>query len=303
MVEATETGSGVPAALGGLHFSDRTALGSKVAPGTTIYGDDAIEVAVFAARAADGRPRAAAVVDGEVEALVVSAAATGRRILLTLVDVSKTGMIVPSLACAMELRRRFPAAVEILVDACQFRLAPTTLRAYLQHGFWVALTGSKFVSGPAFSGALLIPEAAVRRLSALPLRSALGAYCACSDWPRRWVVRRELADVQNFGLLLRWEAALAELRAFRLLPEGTVTAFLEAFAGAVDHRLTTDPAFQPLPVANLDRRPLVNVRTWDQTATIFPFLLRHIPSSGGSGTPLSREETARVYELLRKGCW
>jgi DeoR/GlpR family transcriptional regulator of sugar metabolism len=44
-------------------------------------------------RTADGAPRTAAAVDAEVEALVADAAATGRRVLLTLVDVSKTGLI------------------------------------------------------------------------------------------------------------------------------------------------------------------------------------------------------------------
>jgi hypothetical protein len=299
MIEATETGRGVPAALAGRHFSDCTALGSIVASNTAILGGGAIEVAAVASRAADGTPRAAALIDAEVEALVASAAMAGRRVLLNLIDVSKTGMIAPSLACALELRRRFPAAVDVMVDGCQFRLAPSTLRAYLQHGFWIALTGSKFVGGPAFSGALILPYAAARRLRTRHLPPALSAYSARADWPLGWTVRQALADVENFGLLLRWEAALAELRTFRSLSEAAITAFLEAFAGKVRQRLTTDPIFQLLPVPNLDRRPLVNVNSWDHTPTIFPFILRRAPSSQRLGAPLSRMETARVYELLR----
>jgi hypothetical protein len=298
MIEATETGSGVPAALAGRHFSDCTALGSIVASDTSILGGGAIEVAAVASRATDGTPRAAALIDAEVKALVASAAMAGRRVLLNLVDVSKTGMIAPSLACALELRRRFPVAVDVLVDGCQFRLAPSTLRAYLQHGFWIALTGSKFVGGPAFSGALILPDAAARRLRTRHLPPALSAYSARADWPPGWTVRHALADVENFGLLLRWEAALAELRTFRSLSEAAITTFLEAFAGKVRQRLTTDPIFQLLPVPNLDRRPLVNVNSWDHTPTIFSFILRHAPNSERLGAPLSRKETARVYKLL-----
>jgi len=298
MIEATETGSGVPAAVAGRHFSDCTALGIKVAAGTALFGSNAIEIAAIASRTANGSPRAAALIDADVEALVASAASAGRRILLNLVDVSKTGMIVPSLACALELRRRFPASVDVLVDGCQFRLAPSTVRAYLQHGFWIALTGSKFVGGPAFSGALLLPEAAAQRLGTRHLPPGFSSYSVRADWPTRLTARKSLPDVENYGLLLRWEAALAELRGFRSLPNAAITSFLENFAENVRRRLTSDPIFQLLPVPNLDRRPLANLNSWDSTQTIFPFVLFHPPNAERHGAPLSCEETARVYKLL-----
>ncbi len=298
MIEATETGSGVPAALGGRHFSDCTALGTMVAPGSAISGGGTIEVAAVPNRTANGSPRAAALIDAEVEALVASAATAGSRVLLNLVDVSKTGIIAPSLACALQLRRRFPAAVDVLVDACQFRLAPSTVRAYLQHGFWIALTGSKFVGGPAFSGALLLPEAAAQRLRTRHLPLAISSYSARADWPVGFAARHALPNVENYGLLLRWEAALTELRSFRSLPEPAIIAFLEVFAEKVRQRLKRDPMFRPLPVPILDRRPLVNANSWDLTQTIFPFVLYHSPDSERHGAPLSRKETSRVYKLL-----
>jgi hypothetical protein len=301
MIEGTETGSGVPTALAGRHFSACTALGNEVAAGARISGAGATETVEIAARAADGSPRQAATIDADAEALVAEAATAGRRVLLNLIDVSKTGMIVPSLTCALELRRRFPAAVEVLVDGCQFRLAPSTLRAYLKQGFWIALTGSKFVGGPAFSGALLIPDDdAARRLRSRRLPPGLGAYSARADWPPGWAAQSAFADECNYGLLLRWEAALTELRAFQALPEAAVASFLNLFAEAVRQRLAADPTFQPLPVLVSDRRPLVNGQSWDQTPTIFPFILRHPFDSERRGGALSRKETARVYEQLGK---
>ena len=297
MVEATETGSGVPAALAGRHFDTCASLHDVVTATATIAGGSAIEVARVAARAADGSPRAAALFDAEVEALVADAVAANQKVLLTLVDVSKTGLLAPSAACALALRGRFPETVEILVDACQFRLATPTLRAYLEHGFWVALTGSKFITGPAFSGALLVPRAAARQLRARSLPSALEAYSARADWPQGWALRSALADVANYGLLLRWEAALQELRVFRSLPDAAITAFLEDFAVAIGKRLATDPAFERLRVPELHRHPLVNFKSWDQIPTIFPFLLR-CSASGGSSALLNCEETARVWKLL-----
>jgi hypothetical protein len=300
MIDSAETGGGVPAALAGQHFSDCAALGSEVIPGATIFGGSENVVTTVGCRGGDGSPRIAAVVDAEVEALVVDAVTAGRRVLLNLVDVSKTGIIAPSLCCALELRRRFPAAVDVLVDACQFRLAPSTLRAYLEHGFWVALTGSKFVGGPAFSGVLLLPNTVSRRLRMKILSPALSAYSGRADWPRGWMARHSLNDTENYGLLLRWEAALAELRSFRSLSETAIAGFLEVFAENVQRRLTTDSSFRLLSVPKLDRRPLVNVNSWDGIPTIFPFVLCHPAGSERHGTPLNREETVQIHKLLAR---
>jgi hypothetical protein len=298
MIDPAETGSGVPAALGGHHFSDCAALGGKVRPDAAIFGAAVAEVFTVACRGDDGSLRTAHAVDAEVEALVVDAIAAGRRVLLNLVDVSKTGIIAPSVGCAMELRKRFPVAVEVLVDACQFRLAPSTLRAYLENGFWVAITGSKFVGGPAFSGVLLLPSAAARTLRTHILSPALGAYSARADWPQGWMGRHSLTDTANYGLLLRWEAAIAELRSFRTLSEVAIADFLEIFAEAIHRRLTADSSFRPLPVPKLDRHAVTNCSSWDLIPTIFPFILCRPTNSERRLAPLNREETARVHKLL-----
>ena len=298
MIDPAETGSGVPAALAGQHFADYSALGKAVTPGVNIFGGGMIEVAAVAVRGLDGAPRAAPVVDAEVEELVMDAVAAGRRVLLNLVDVSKTGMIAPSLACVLNLQRRFPTAVNVLVDACQFRLAPSTIRAYLKHGFWVALTGSKFVGGPAFSGVLLLPNDAAQRLRKSLLSPTLSAYSARADWPSGWIVRHALPDVANYGLLLRWEAALTELRSFRSLSETAIAGFIETFKARVQRRLTTDPVFRLLPTPKINRRPLVKDDSWDDNPTIFPFVLCRAANSDQHGAPLTRVETARVHTML-----
>ncbi len=293
MVDAAETGSYVPAALSGRHFSSRAALGGSVSKGEAIKGAGAIEVVTVPLRTADGSPRAAAIIDAEFESQVVSAAELGRRVLLILVDVSKTGMIAPSPSLASKLKQRYPDVLDVLVDACQFRIAPSTLSAYLAQEFMVALTGSKFVTGPTFAGALLIPATAAQRLRQRPLPHALQSYSTRSDWPQGW--EGSLADVANFGLLLRWEAALQELRAFREVPEAKIAGFLRSFAGAIEHRLRSDSWFAPLSVPPLKRHPWRADDSWDSLPTIFPFLLIHDGNS-----PLSRDKTALVYRLLQE---
>ena len=287
MLDAAETGSYVPAALSGSHYAKRTA------PGAEISAAAGIEVATVAIRTAEGSPRPAAVIAAEFESRVMAAAAQGRRVLLILADVSKTGCIAPSPALAARLKQRLPDLLDVLVDACQFRIAPLTLRAYLAEEFMVALTGSKFVTGPTFSGALLIPAASARQLRQRPLSHHLLAHASRADWPKSWPGLRD--EGANFGLLLRWEAALQELRTFRAVPEEKIAGFLQVFAHAIEQRLLSDATFEPLPVPRLDRRPWLGGDSWDLLPTIFPFLLIR-----GGKSPLSREQTALVYRLLQE---
>jgi hypothetical protein len=296
-VEPEETGSGVPAALAGRHFSPCAALGSPVTEGAPVGAVAAgSEFVAVAARASDGGLRAPAEVEADLDALCHAAARAGRRVLLAVSDVSKTGLISPGLDVVLALRRRFPGCIEVLVDACQFRLSPATMRAYLDQGFLVAVTGSKFLAGPTFSGALLVPASASEHLRGRLLRPGLQAYSARADWPGDWVAGAGLTDVANFGLLLRWEAALTELRAFRAIPEADVETFVARFAGAVEARLTDDPAFKPLAGRDLDRSAIGAAGGWDQQPTIFPFLLRHM--DGPHTGYLSLAANQDVYRSL-----
>lgn len=297
-VNAEETGSGVPAAAGGRHFGNRSALGMPVAAGMPVGRDARVSVAAVPIRRSDGMPRPRTEIDADVEALARQAIAAGRRVLLVLVDVSKTGMIAPGPDCVAALRRQWPDAVDVLVDACQFRISPATLQAYLRQDFMVAVTGSKFLTGPTFSGALLIPERIAARLRA-GLLSSLSAYSCRGDWPGSWHGAQALDNVPNFGLLLRWEAALAELRAFRAVPVAELAEFFDAFALAIQTRLRDDPCFEPLPLSRPDRGTTANTPGWDRIPTIFPFLLYRL-GPDGTRQPLAREQSARIYRLLQQ---
>jgi hypothetical protein len=298
-VESAETGRGVPDALAGCHFSDCSALGDTVIPNVPLKGGHPVEIREVKCRRDNGSLRPLAAIDAEVEKAASSAVAKGQDVLLTLVDVSKTGLIVPSPACVDALRRRFPGTVEVLVDACQFRLAPSTLRAYLEHDFLVAITGSKFITGPTFCGALLIPKGAAQRMQTEKLPSALKSYSARADWPQSWAARTGLGDTTNYGLLLRWEAALTELRAFRKLPVAAIKNFLQTFAKAVVGRLAHEPAFQLLPAPTLDRGSFASGDSWDCLPTVFSFLLLR-PSSLVRPVWLNQNETKKIHELLRE---
>ncbi len=243
MVNESETGSGVRAAMS-VH---------RLAISSVSLRDEA------------GIPRPPEEIDADAVAMVETAVTSGHHVLLILADQSKTGMIAPGISCAISLCQRHPQDVSVLVDACQFRIAPSTLRAYLKQDFMVAITGSKFFTGPAFSAALMLPP--------------------------RYV--KEAIEHRNPGLMLRWEAALAEHRRFRALSQNQITNIMESFAKVVRQRLEGDPRFELVPVPPMDRRPLATEAGWDMHQSIFPFLLH-----GRDKMPLTREETQRVYQLL-----
>ena len=236
MVSASETGRGVPGALSGGQVHE-----------IRIRNDEG-----------GLRPE----VDEEAMTLVESLAK--EKVLLVLTDVSKTGLIAPSFCCAAELKARFGDNLEVLVDASQFRLRPATLKSYLDAGFLLALTGSKFLTGPTFSGALLVPDAFGKTPHSDP--------------------------DSDIGLLLRWEAALAELRIFRSIPESGVEHFLSYFAEKVLGRLQDDPHFVALPVPALRRAS----GGWDSIQTIFPFRMKGREGFAGM------DEARRIHALLRE---
>ncbi len=282
MIEANETGRGVTAALDG----------SRLAENSGRYAPEAISVSV---RLDDGLLRSPADIDKEVASLVNTAVAVGQRVLLILIDQSKTGLIAPSPRCVMALHHQFQDNLDVLVDACQFRIAPPTLHAYLQQGFMIALTGSKFLTGPSFSAALLLSKKTAKQLQQRPFPVALIPSSNRANWPLNWAMPAGIAQTANFGLLFRWEIALQELRLFRELPQTVIIRFLHAFAMTIKLRLNDDPLFEPLPVIKLDRQPLIAANNWDQLQTIFPFLLYH---ADVERTPLSAEETLQIYRQL-----
>ncbi len=259
MIEGAETGSGVPLAL----------LGARQGAPHQV-----------AVRHADGSLREVAEVDAEYAAIVGAAAQRGQRVLLVLTDVSKTGLIAPSIASVLALRARWPEQLDVMVDACQFRIDPMTVRAYLAQGFMLALTGSKFMTGPTFSGASLLP-----RTMAANAADAIDAVTSHS----------------NFGLLLRWEAALTEMERFAAVPQTARLHWVRAFAEATMRGLAQHVAFTPLPVAAIDRAALHRAanRTpayagWDETQTIFPFTLR-----GADSRLLDSAQARRLYLQLQ----
>jgi len=287
-----ETGSGVPLAVRGRHFADTTALGQAVAKGAPIDGFGiSTELATVPLRHADGSVRPAAAIDADTERAVTEAIGRGCRVVLHMVDLSKTGLLAPSMAVVERLRARYPGALDVAVDACQARLGAVVVRDYLAAGYAVLLTGSKFYTGPPFAGAILLPPALKARLddpACLP--SGLGDYAGRFEWPDLPAATR-LAPGMNLGLLLRWNAALAEMEAFAAVPDVGRCAILQVFGEAVRSGVESNPDLLLAEVPDLARG-----EGWDRLQTIFTILV--LAPSPAPRRPLPVDRLALLYRWL-----
>ena len=247
MVECNETGSGVAQAL--------------------VQGTNAVDVLTVSLRLPNTQSRCIKECDAQVTTYIEQGVAQGRHVCLILVDQSKTGLIAPSPACAMQLKSHYGNKLTVLVDACQFRLAARTLRAYLVQGFMVATTGSKFFSAPSFSAMLFLPDN-----TAIP---------------------SPVSDV-NWGLLARMEVALMQYREFSALSNEKICRIIADFTQVISHYITHSPTFLALSVNTLHRDGLMDLGEWDTMPTIFPFILYK------NEKPLSRDNTLRVFASIEK---
>jgi hypothetical protein len=242
VVAPNETGRGVPKAAAGRHFLASSSLGGAVEPGASLAGMGEVEIETIPIRDSSGAPRTSAEIDADAAACVARAIAAGRDVLLHVLDTSKTGLAGVTRQRALELAAC--GRVQVVVDACQLRCPRERLQADLRAGFMVMITGSKFAGGPPFAGALLVPPGMTKRLDERGgVPAGLAAYSALFDWPAP--LQRDftaaLDTLFNLGLGLRWEAALAPIEAFFLLPESLRIQILAWFGAEVERHIAARP--------------------------------------------------------------
>jgi hypothetical protein len=291
-----ETGSGVPMAAVGRHFAVDTANGHDVSRAAPIEGfrPDTSLVSI-PLRDAYGDVRGAALVEADIIQAIAAAIASGHHIVLHALDLSKTGLLAPSLALLRGLRAQYRDRLDIIVDACQLRVAPERLQAYLALDAIVQVTGSKFLTGPPFAGAALLSPAIAARLKSGTLPSGLNAYFSQGEFPHRTRAAEPLPAGTNYGLILRWRAALAEFRAFAAVENPIKTSVLEQFSATVLRAIERHPilALQPMPDLHRDGDG------WDCRRTIFAFSVRDPAHADRWLDPAAMR---RLYRWLNADC-
>jgi hypothetical protein len=250
IVAADQTGSGTAFTCRGLHFADGTSNGVEVRRGEPICGrTGAVPSIALTLRDEKGDVRSQASCDTLVIDAVERAIAAGCKVLLQVMDSSKLGWRLPGDQCVQDLLARWPGQIQVVVDACQMRASRHRIAAYLERGYLVLMTGSKFFTGPAFSGAMLVPAAIRERIDNIdPKLPQLEAYCTRNDWPQRWpTLRAQFTSRPNFGLWLRWEAALEEMRAYYAIPDEFRRTTLATLGEGIAGLIAASPSLRLLP--------------------------------------------------------
>ena len=296
---ADETGSGTSLSVSGCHFENTTCLGVPVAKGERLEGMPAVGYQGVGFRSGSGGLKSPSQLDRDIEQAVEQAIEAGKSVILHTLDHSKLGCWAPSNALLARLRERFGERLQVVVDACQLRLDPPDLRAHLGMGDILLVTGSKFFTGPPFSGAVIYPAAFTDRLleQGRPLPAGLRDYLPFAELGRWQPLLHNARQILSIGTLLRWWAALTEIDRYYRIPQASRLAGLDRFSGEVNGMLEEQPEVEPL----FDAGSLWWSRTdmhgeeLSNRRSIFPFLVR-----ARDGHYLAHDSVHTLYNLLNQ---
>lgn len=303
VVGPTEVGSGTPTAAAGCLYDDITPRGDKVTKGAPVCYQLASHVSVSNIEVRDdhGNILDESLIDAAVVDVVSDAVNEGAHPLLHVVAHSKTGMHAPSLDCTGRITRHLGEDVSVVIDAAQGRVSRRGLREVLAAGHMVILTGSKFYGGPPFSGALLIPNR-VRATFETPDRflpketwsKGLSRYLTPADLPEAWTTLRGwLPAWTNYGSILRWSAALAELEAYYDVEDAARLAVLRAFERDVPALFGDSDSIRLMPVFPLLHDD-TQTRLLESKTTVFAFRVEI------NRRMLGRTELAELHSQLNR---
>lgn len=301
LIAPEETGRAVALAGAGRYFDDLAGSGAPVRKGEEAWPGRAIAVEQVAIRAVDGRPRAAAEINAELVGLVRTALGCGRRVLLHVLPCSKTGLSAPSVEHAADLVRMAPELIDVVVDACQMRTPFDEIIRWTRLGWMTQLSGSKFWTGPPFSGALALPLRYRERADEVrDLLSAAPGVGRPEDWNAWWRQRlapNALPEPPSFGLLLRWIPALAEAHLLGKLPTELCGDAFRRFRARLGSRITRSRYLAVIEPSDAlcDEAESAPINLGAQSIVCFSVAVRDGP---GHVRTLDARECQKLFQLL-----
>lgn len=299
LVAPEESGRGIPDAAAGRYFDTLRAGGrAVVGTGEPAWPQAQIRTVAVPIRDGSGAPRAPdAVVDG-MRTAIVAALARGERVLLHLLASSKTGLNCPSEAAVAGLAAIQPPSIDVVVDACQMRNPFATIGAWARRGWLVQLSGSKFLTGPPFSGALIVPQALrARAARAGALLDEAPAVGPKDDWPAWWRGRwcARTGEIPSFGPLFRWLPALLEAQLFNAVADRTKGDCFGRFRRALAKRLRASAWLRPIDARPIERLEPEQASLGLSSIVCFAVEVAHWD---GSRRMLGEQDCRRMFRLL-----
>ncbi|WP_367770807.1 hypothetical protein AB3G33_14430 [Flavobacterium sp. WC2421] len=295
LVASDETGSGVASALKGCHFENTTALNYPIKKGDKIEGFRDVDVIKIPFRDENGALKSAKQLDEEVFNAVSKTKDLGRHVVLHTMDQSKLGYQAPSDQLIKKLNTLEDLSIQIIVDGSQLRLDPKDIQNYLNKGYIVTITGSKFFTGPPYCGALILPKNVNKLIHSVKtsLPAGLTQYYNHSDWPASWFCSNELSDGYNYGSYMRWNAAIVEMDRYYKTPILYRNMGVEMFCNFVEDSIKDAGFLEPI-YADEAKTNSYNSKEFGirNIRTIFPFFIFK------DNEALSVDKVKKMYTLL-----
>lgn len=295
LVASDETGSGVPAALKGCHFENNTALNYPITKGDKMEGFRDVDLIKIPFRDEKGQLKSTSQLDEEVFTAISETNKLGRHVVLHVMDHSKLGYQSPSEKMMNDLETLNDLSIQVIIDAAQLRLDPVDIQGYLENGYIVSITGSKYFTGPPYSGALIFPEHVSELIGSIKceLPKGLIQYFNHSDWPTSWFCSKDLSDGFNYGSYMRWNAAIVEMDRYFKTPILYRNMGIEMFCNFIEDSIKDasflEPVYGEETRANTYNNKEFGIRN---IRTIFPFFILK------DNEALPIDKVKKLYTLL-----
>jgi hypothetical protein len=297
LISPEETGRGVKLAGQGRYFDEMSATGAEVTREALIWPGAAIEPIDVGIRDAGGEQLDPDAIDAAFLSEGAAALDGGNRVLAHVLVGSKTGLSGPSIAAVEALVALAPERVDVVFDACQMRVAWHELGSILKRGWMVQVSGSKSLTGPPFSGALLFPAVLRSRLKHCQalMRPGIGFV---EDWSAWWSARLGRSEFRpGFGPAFRWLPALLEMALLQNVPEQLRLDALLRFHAAISQRVCRSAYLRPLDLGRGAGGEVRGRQFLDQSIVSFEVLAR---AWNGELQPLDEHNCRRLFELLNR---
>ena len=249
-----ELGAGSNSAFLGKYYFKRNQFGDPIEKNSSIDNDLKIECRTFAARDKNG-----AIINHWQPLLdAIHEKYLSHSINANLVIGSKSGI-----ENNVSIVSHTPEDVLWTVDLCQFRASRVLVNGLIGMNCSVMLTGSKFYQSPPFCAALLVPKTVSKKFArptsqiVTPFSKIFSRY----DIPGKFdAIRQHLRDYRNFGLLLRWEAALQEMKSLAKLDIYSVNKHIQHWNSHVVTKLQESKYFELMPGQESTNKTIVSFR-------------------------------------------
>jgi hypothetical protein len=243
LVAADEIGSGSVCASAMRHYYRHTPNGRYVAKGPVDgVGQNTIAVTSYPTRSNGHicRPRISALEDRIETCIRASIVNKGQVVVLHMVAGTKTGLCIPRPSFLQRMKQTYAENLIAVVDLAQMRCDERCVRNYLRNDYCVMITGSKFFGGPSFCGAVLIPASEARSIgTAVP---GLGDYITRYDIDKRLdTLRQTLPQRYNWGLLLRWTAALDNIERYLRIARDRRHDIITQWVDSIRYKIAKTP--------------------------------------------------------------